>query len=293
MGREASVTAEQVAAVADALKNESKKPTARLVRERLGNTGSMGTITNLLQRWKAGQERENVSALSLPPALQRAVLDFMDQELAAARLPLETEMSDLKDSLGELATENQAQEKAIDGLRDQLDRLSAEKASAEGKATQLMADLASAREDATGERQAAEQARTELVKAQLRLEAMARLEADLSALRAELAKERQARIAAEQSTAVLAAQKVDLEGRLTDAKLEQERLRERLTKAQTRMDQLSETLADTRIKLLTADAREHDMSKQVEQARAETRGRTGGPTGAKPGQRAAKPGIKE
>lgn len=127
--------------------------------------------------------------------------------MAAARSPLEAELSELKESLEELATENQAQEKAIDGLRAQLDQVSAEKASAEGKAAQLTADLGTARDEGARERQAAELARTELAKAQLRLEAMPRLEADLGAVRGELVKESKARVDAEQSAAVLSAQK--------------------------------------------------------------------------------------
>ncbi|WP_232484078.1 hypothetical protein [Burkholderia gladioli] len=91
----------------------------------------------------------------------------------------------------------------------ELEALSIDKAAAEGKATQLADDLDAAREEAAHERQAAEQARTELAKALLRLEAMPRLEADLAAVRAELDRERQARVAADQSVAVLAAQKDD------------------------------------------------------------------------------------
>ena len=45
MGREATITYEQIAAVADAMKVEGLKPTSRAVRERAGGTGSMGTIT--------------------------------------------------------------------------------------------------------------------------------------------------------------------------------------------------------------------------------------------------------
>ena len=43
MGREATITYEQVAAAADAVKVAGGKPTSRGIRERLGNTGSMGT----------------------------------------------------------------------------------------------------------------------------------------------------------------------------------------------------------------------------------------------------------
>lgn len=266
MGREATITAEQVAAAADALKGEGKKPTSRAVRERLGNTGSMGTITKLLQRWKSHQERDQVASLSLPPALQRAVLDFMDTELAAARAPLETELVDLKESIDELATENERQEDALTGLREQLDQVAAEKASAEGKAAQLTADLDGARDEAGRERQAAELARTELAKAQLRLEAMPRLEADLEAVRTELTKERSARVAAEQQAAVLAAQKTDLEGRLGDAKKDGERITDQLAKAQAKADQLAETVADARVKLQTAQARGEDLTQQLAKA---------------------------
>ena len=266
MGREATITAEQVAAAADALKGEGKKPTSRAVRERLGNTGSMGTITKLLQRWKSHQERDQVASLSLPPALQRAVLDFMDTELAAARAPLETELVDLKESIDELATENERQEDALTGLREQLDQVAAEKASAEGKAAQLTADLDGTRDEAGRERQAAELARTELAKAQLRLEAMPRLEADLEAVRTELTKERSARVAAEQQAAVLAAQKTDLEGRLGDAKKDGERITDQLAKAQAKADQLAETVADARVKLQTAQARGEDLTQQLAKA---------------------------
>ena len=54
MGREATITAEQVNAAADGMKADGIKPTSRAIRERLGNTGSMGTINKLLKRWKSG-----------------------------------------------------------------------------------------------------------------------------------------------------------------------------------------------------------------------------------------------
>ncbi|WP_232484077.1 DNA-binding protein [Burkholderia gladioli] len=53
----------------------------------------MGTVAKLLQRWKAGQERQPNAALAVPPALQRAIVDWMDQELTAARATLEAELA--------------------------------------------------------------------------------------------------------------------------------------------------------------------------------------------------------
>ena len=223
MGRESTVTIEQVSAAADALKAEGIKPTTRAVRERLGNTGSMGTITTMLQKWKAGQDRRATEALVLPPALQRALLDFMDCELAAARAVLEADLVELQQEVGDLATENEHQAETISAQVEQLATLAAEKAATEGKAGQLAADLYAARDDSVRERQDAELVRTELAKAQLRLEAMPRLEVDLAAVRAELVDVRQARIAAEQTAAVLKAKHDDQLARLVDAKEQADR----------------------------------------------------------------------
>lgn len=270
MGREATITPDQVHAIADAIRAEGGKPTLRAVRERLG-TGSMGTVSKHLQQWKAGQERHAATELALPPALQRAVLDFMATELAAARAPLEAELADQQQTAGDLATENERQATTIENQAGELEALAADKAAAEGKAEQLAVDLATAKEETVRERQAAEQARTELAKAMLRLEAMPRLEADLAAIRAELAKERQGRIDAEQQAAVLTAQKADLEGRLVDAKKGADRSAEQLQKAQDRAEQLGTSLADARVTAQTQQARIEDLAGQLDRARAEAR----------------------
>ncbi|MEJ2630859.1 MAG: DNA-binding protein [Acidihalobacter sp.] len=260
MGREATITPEQVNAVADTLKAEGSRPTLRAVRERLGS-GSMGTISKFLQNWKARQEREQTSALALPPALQRAILDYMDQELAAARAALESDLAEQQQEAADVGAENERQAEVIEELTTELEALATTKAAAEGKAGQLAADLAAAKEDATRERQAAEAARTELAKAALRLEAMPRLEADLTAARNELEQERQRRIEAEQQAAVLAAQKTALDGRLADAKHEAERTATQLQKAQDRAEQLAEALADARVTVQTQKVELEKMAK--------------------------------
>ena len=205
MGREATITYEQVAAAADAMKVAGGKPTSRGIRERLGNTGSMGTVNKLLQAWKAAQERQVSTALSLPPVLQRAILDFMGQELTGAKATLEAELAEQQQEVADLATENERQAADIEDKNDAAVALQANLATLQGRLNQIEIDLATARNDALREREAAEAARIELAKALLRLEAMPRLEADLGALRQDLDKERQGRVAAEQQAAVLAA----------------------------------------------------------------------------------------
>lgn len=217
MGRESTVTFEQIAAVADAMKTEGVKPTSRAVRERLGNTGSMGTINKLLGRWKSGQERQISAALVLPPALQRVLLEFMDNELTAARTTLETELADQQQEASDLATENERQVIENESQAEVIELLRAEVSKHQGRAGQLESDLVVARDEATRERSGAELARTELAKAQLRLEAMPRLEADLVAVRGVLETERMARVAAEQAAAVLTAKLEAAERRATEA----------------------------------------------------------------------------
>jgi len=78
--------------------------------------------------------------------------------------------------------------------------------------------VANAQAEIARERQAAEQARTELAKALLRLEAMPRLESDLVEVRAMLEKEHQAKVLAEKAAAVFDAQKVGLEQMLEEVK---------------------------------------------------------------------------
>ena len=216
MGRESTITYEQIAAIADAMKTEGAKPTSRAVRERLGNTGSMGTINKLLGRWKAGQERQISAALVLPPALQRVLLEFMDTELTAARTALEAELADQQQEAADLAAENERQVIENDAQADTIELLRAEVSTHQGRAGQLESDLVVSRDEAARERSGAELARTELTKAQLRLEAMPRLEADLVAVRAVLEAERTARQQAKEDAAVLASKLEAAERRIAE-----------------------------------------------------------------------------
>ena len=205
MGREATITYEQVAAAADAMKVAGSKPTSRAIRERLGNIGSMGTVNKLLQDWRAGQERRIANTLVLPATLQRAILEFMDQELTGAKATLEAELAEQQQETADLATENERQAFDVEDKAEAVTALQFDLANLQGRVVQMDIDLGAAKLDGERERKAAEEARTELAKSLLRLEAMPRLEADLASLRLELDKERQGRVVAEQQAAVLGA----------------------------------------------------------------------------------------
>jgi len=253
MGRESSISQEQVTSAIAEIQSEGGKPTLRNVRDRLGS-GSMGTIAKLMQSSKVAT---STAELVLPPALTRSILDFMSAELQAVRLPMELSLAELQNLYAELAGDNDRQAEAYEALSTELEAEKAAKAVIEGKSGQLLTEVFDLKEEAARERSAAEAARTELAKAVLRLEAMPRLEADLLAVRAELEKERAARTVAAQSAAVLAAQKIDLEARVVHFK-----------EVSQHAEKLTSQLADLRVKAQASASRVEQLTAQLEDSRA-------------------------
>lgn len=269
MPREATITFDQVASIADAIKTAGGKATSRAIREQHGS-GSLGTIQKLLQQWEAGQVRQVESTLTLPPALQRSILDFMSQEMTVARAELEGRLADAQQATQDLATENERQAEDIEELQAELANANSDRAALEGKAGQLEADLAVARDEIARERAAAEAARTELAKAQLRLEAMPRLEADLDAVRTDLAQERNARAEADRKLAGAESRADGLAARLADA-AEAHKLA--IVSLESQLAELKQsaaaTVADLRAKLDKAEAYSFDLGANYHKLQAE------------------------
>lgn len=167
MGREATITFEQVAAAAEALQGAGAKPTSRAVRECLGNTGSMGTVNKLLQAWRAGLQRQAADP-AVPASVQRAILAFVGQELAGATAALTAELAEQRQESADLAADNERQAADLAQQQGALAALHAELAMLQGR--------------------------------------LAQMEAESAMLRVELDKERQGRVAAEREAAIQAAQ---------------------------------------------------------------------------------------
>lgn len=205
MAREATITQEQVNAAAEALRAAGTKPTVRAVRERLGNTGSQATVMRMLDAWKRQQVQVAETPVTLPAALQVALADYVGQAVAEGKAALAAELAEQQQISADLALESERLGTTIERLEQELDAAIREREAVAGRAAQLEVDLGRARGEAEQERGAAEIARTELAKTQLRLEAMPRLEAEMQTLREALEYERTARVAAEQGAAVAAA----------------------------------------------------------------------------------------
>lgn len=232
MVREATITQEEVSSVADRIRAAGGKPTALAVREDLGR-GSMATVLRLLQTWQAGQDRPPELPVSLPSALQRALLDFIGQEVAAAKVLLAQELATAQQVQKDLIAENEAQASRLDEFKQTLVDMQAEHSQLEGRYAVLQAEAIEAKGLAENQRRAAESARVEIARLQLRLEGLPRLEAEVTRLRESLDAERAARVTSDQAAAVACAT-------FEHSQLLVEDLKVRLTKAETELREASQ-----------------------------------------------------
>lgn len=269
------VSFEQVAAVADGLVGDGLQPTIRAVRERLGDRGSPNTIHKHLTSWREARPVAAAAAPELPQVLSAAIAAEIERAASQARGEIEGRLVQAQSEAADLAAAGEAMESELDELREQVAALTGERDTLAGKAEQQAADLIEAQHRIEREQQAAEAARVELAKAQLKAESQAeaiRVQvAEIERLRAALENEGKARVSAEQQAAVLT---VKLEG-----------MAERATTAESRVEaverlarQATQDLAGARVHAqaqqgaLDAAAREIDSAKAaVSEARAEAK----------------------
>lgn len=253
MGRMALVTADHVQAAVEALRADGMYPTARAVHEKLGNVGSMGTVHKLLHRCLSEKEGGEASLRQLPPELQQVILAFADDLANSSRKQIADELLSSREEAADLAADNEQLTDVIAELRNEVSRSASEKAAVEGRVAQLLSELAGARDEVIAERRSAEEARLELAKLRVQLEATAPLVGELRASRDECESQRLARANAEQATAVLEAQKHALESRLADLTKEQEFARAACERLDARARELAEIVEREREKRTAAE----------------------------------------
>jgi len=249
MGRKAVLNYEQVKAVVSALRAAGAKPTIDRVWDALDRAGSKGTVHKLVKQCLAeseGAEQTPDSLRLLPHDIQQIILAFADETASAAREVIAEELVDCRREADSLASDNERLSTEIGALQEALLLAGSEKSAAAGRSLQLEAELASARAHVNEERAAAEHVRTALFRAELKLEAAAQAERELREARAEIEGQTSARIEAERSAAVLAAQRADQEVRLSDLKMELASSRDAGVRSESRIADLLQTLEDER-----------------------------------------------
>lgn len=253
MPRAATITQDHVNAIANQLNAKGIKPTVRLVIAEHGS-GSQGTVHPMLKNWERGH-RPAAEGVTLSPVLVRMLQEHFTQEVARATSEVQVQLADSEEAAGDLARENKAQANLLDQREEEIGKLTDGTAAMQGRFNQLERELMAVQEEAARLRGDAEHAHTELAKAQMMLNAMPRLEADLAAARAECDSERQVRIAAERDAAVGAAQRDSLAARVEEDKARIEALEAQLAAGAERERRQAADLTSTRVAVEAGNAR--------------------------------------
>ena len=154
MARAALITYEQVAEYARKMHAAGESPSARAILNLHGN-GSLGTIQRHLKQWKDGIEVKSAIAPTLPAPLLRMVTDFVAQEVAAGRGAVEADLAACQSEMEDLIRENERQAATLVAQEEMIDEIQGNLSTALGRAGQLESDLATARQDASVEREEA------------------------------------------------------------------------------------------------------------------------------------------
>lgn len=292
MTRQSPIDFEAVAAAADACRQAGQGTTLRAVHARLGR-GSLSTVSRHLQTWSAAQPRAAASPAALPDSLVRSLTAWIAAERDAARAEVAAEVAALKDERDLLGEVNADLDDQRQSLESRVVELQAAVAGRDGQIAQYQVQVEGLRQDLVVATEGSQEARSLLVKAELRLEVLPRLEQDLEHLRTAVADERLAKTEAVQGMAVRQAQLTAAENRAVAAREEADRFAAQLGVALSRIDELSNIISNS-LAASQADLRAANAaiaSLRAEPAALATAGSTGQvsptkPTGGAP--RAAK-----
>ena len=259
------VTFEQVAAAANALLAEDRRPSLRAVRERIGS-GSMATIQRHLAAFDAQRPKTHAAEIELSPSIRREIEDEIQRHVAEATAELREQLADVVGARDALAEEAESQAATLAEFEQQLATLQA-------TTTEQAARLEELRTAEERERTAAEQARVALAEANLKLEGIPALQAELERLRtaldtrtAELSREtaRAASLTAERDA--LAKQMAGVEQRVSAAETHLERLQGELLAERERTGKAQAGLAAAEARAEATAARVTDLQGQMKTA---------------------------
>jgi len=268
------VTLEQVEAVADAIRGEGLQPTINAVRERIG-TGSPNTIHRHLTVWRSARPQAATIATELPTSLTSAIAAEIERAAASARAEIESKLVQVQTEAAELANIGEDLEAERDELIEQVAVLTTERDTLAGKAEQQAADIKTQTERIEREQQAAEAARVELARAQLKIESSVEKLADQAAevqrLRAALETETKSRIAAEQQAAVLTAKLEAMSERATKAEAKTEQQEKQSQQTSQELNSARNQVQAQQIALDTAARELESVKQQIRDIRLEAK----------------------
>jgi len=268
------ITYEQVAAAADAIIGEGQQPTINAVRDRIG-TGSPNTVHRHLTAWRAARPQATVAAPELPASLTTAIAAEIERAAASARAEVESKLVQSQAEAAELANAGESLETERDELLEQVAELTTERDTLAGKADQQAADIKAQAERIEREQQAAEAARVDLAKAQLKIESsterLGEQAAEIERLRVALDSESKARITSEQQAAVLSAKLESMTDRATKAEARTELAEKQSQQNAQELNSARNQVQAQQIALDTAARELEDVRRQIKDVRGEAK----------------------
>lgn len=270
----AGITFEQVAAVADAMVGAGQAPTINGVRDTLG-TGSPNTVHKHLTAWRAARPQAVAAAVELPAELVNALGAEITRAAAKARGEIEGALVQAQAEASELATVGEALEIERDTLTEQVGALTTERDQAQATALERAAEIDRQVLVIEREQQAAEQARVNLAKAELKIEAgierAQELSTEIQRLRAALEAAQAGRQVAEQQAAVAAAQLAGEQAKSADLAQRLEAAEHHATKAHEKADRAHRDAEHARIAEQAAQARLESAARELSEAKDATK----------------------
>jgi colicin import membrane protein len=268
----AIVTFESVAAAAEALQAAGQRASVRAVTAAIGG-GSPNTVLKLLADWKSGRPVVRIADTELDSRITTAIVEQMQRVATTAAAAAEERAAGIDEDLQALSQAQAQAEQQITVLTierdaaqtqaaDFVEQLKEAQADAARKKEQATTNANALRSDLNAERQHQEATAAALARAEVRLEAVPGLQAEVERLRAALETSEHARQQAEQQAAVLAAKLEASDRRAAEAEA-------RTTKAEAATAQIAAKAETVALELVNANA----TAKKSGEEAAELRGK--------------------
>ncbi len=218
-------TFENVAAAAQRIADAGQRPSVRTVIAEMGG-GSPNSILPLLNEWKAGRPVVQAPEIAIDPMIAQIIARQITAASLTAAATAEAKAAEVQADADLIAEAGRAAEQLAERLQAELEIAQAQIQQQAGQLAERAAEVIKIRFDAAehvaaadakaaSERQAAETVRQDLVRAQIRVEAVPRLETEVKDMSGKLETANQALSDARQAAAVATAK---LEAEITRAK---------------------------------------------------------------------------
>lgn len=185
MGRVSNLNYQQIAKVANSIKNNGEKPTARSVREVLG-TGSMATIIKFLQEWNLDQNQYIQTIDLLDPSITRAINNVIATKIQERTDDITLQLKELQFECNALVAENAQLTEVNDNQASELLTQQKQQSEVLGRIQEIELSTISTAAALSIERQNGENSRIALAIAESRIESVPYLKEEIEKLRAEI-----------------------------------------------------------------------------------------------------------